>query len=852
MTFISRSVQYLKRQLSENTKASNYNIPVVGLIGTFGHPAYWVWWTYIDPQPNESLLMRVLGVLICAILWVHKWWPKWMVRFLPEYYFVTVAYTLPFFFTYYLISSHYSMLWSMAEIAMIFFSISVLPSFIIWLLNLIVGISAAIICAHFYITEFTAHFIYLDVSTLFYTYLPVFLFTLTAGVAISYSNIKGIVALKNIAAQERNKTLQALAGSIAHEIRNPLGQVKACLDGIEHTMPIPTNHETQSLSTQQLKELYEFIAIGQSAVKRGSQIISMTLAEVKSKSIDTTHFTYLPAVQTTQKAIAEYAYETIGERKKIRIEVIRDFMFKGEETLYIFVLFNLIKNALYYFKSNPHGRITIKINQPTITVHDTGPGISEDRLLHLFESFETYGKKGGTGLGLAYCKRVMLAFGGDIYCQSMVGQYTEFTLHFPEIPQATWDAYQQSIMQQAQPVFNNKHILVVDDDEILRLITQDTLLKLGARVEQAENGQIALDKIAHAHYDLIIMDLNMPVLDGYATTERIRTMQGNSNQHIPIVAYTTESAYMAHIKTEKIGMNGFISKPCEPLQLIQALQKILTQTNPKNNKQTQSKFSGKTVLVADDSEINRSIIKHELQAYGVQVLEANNGLEAIDQLELHPDCNAVLMDIRMPGMDGLQATRVIRSKATAYRTIPIIALTGDSHETYSKIGHLSGMNDFVTKPIDSTTLYKILFKYFDAVDQTTLTADISVTTTSSLILRKMETHYASLFNLERLEKFKQMKLLEKCTESFERQSTEYLSKLAAATKENNLAAAEDALHFLKGSSLTIGAKAFGDYTAEIYQEVLEGQWPSQSEWLEHITALHTKTISALHQYGQNA
>jgi two-component system CAI-1 autoinducer sensor kinase/phosphatase CqsS len=856
MTFIVRGLSYLKWQLSENAKASNYNMLVVGLIGLFGHPAYWAWWTYVDPQPNENIWLRLIGAVICGLLLVNKFWPAQLARFLPIYYFFAVAYTLPFFFTYYLISSNYSMLWSMAETAMVLFSISVLPSFIIWLLNLIVGIIAAIICAYFLIPQFTPYFIYLDSSSLFYIYLPVFLFALSAGVAISYSNIRGIVTLKNIAIQARNKTLQALAGSIAHEIRNPLGQVKACLDGIERTLPVPTiTDQMHPLTMQQLKELYEYIAMGQSAVKRGSQIISMTLIEVKSKAIDTSHFAYLPAAQTVQKAIAEYGYETVAERSKVKVKVVQDFIFQGEETLCIFVLFNLIKNALYYFKSNPEGRITITVSKPTITVHDTGPGIAADRLLHLFESFQTYGKQDGTGLGLSYCKRVMHAFGGDISCRSQVGEYTEFILHFPEVTQETWDAYQAAIIHKAYTVFAGQRILIVDNDEIVRLLTHEILSKLGAHIEQAENGQIALQKCADTTYDLIILDINMPVLDGYTTAEHIRAAKGNPNQHVPIVAYTTESAHMAQIKTQKTGMDGFISKPCEPLLLIQTLQQILTTAHQHKNKSVEQtllpKFSGKTILIADDSELNRDILRHDLEKLQVNILEANNGLEVLEQLSLHPHCDAVLMDLRMPKMDGLQAAQEIRMQNTSYRTIPIIALTGDAELADDQAADSSGINDFIAKPVESATLYQVLLKYFDNSEQITQTAQKLAHTIASLSSDKMELNYTLLFDLERLEKFKQMNLLEKCAASFQRQSTEYLTKLTVAAQENDLAAVEDALHFLKGSSLTIGAKSFGEYVAEIYQEVLDGNWPSQKDWLTHIIELHTETIATLQTYSKN-
>jgi hypothetical protein len=100
MKAISGSIRYLKRRICDSASVSDYNILAVGVIGTIGHPAYWLWWTYVDPQPFESLPMRIFGMVACALLLLRRLWPVSVARFLSWYYFVTVAYTLPFFLTY--------------------------------------------------------------------------------------------------------------------------------------------------------------------------------------------------------------------------------------------------------------------------------------------------------------------------------------------------------------------------------------------------------------------------------------------------------------------------------------------------------------------------------------------------------------------------------------------------------------------------------------------------------------------------------------------------------------------------------------------------------------------------------
>jgi two-component system, CAI-1 autoinducer sensor kinase/phosphatase CqsS len=127
-----------------------------------------------------------------------------------------------------------------------------------------------------------------------------------------------------------------------------------------------------------------------------------------------------------------------------------------EETSYIYIIFNLAKNALYYFKSNPHSTITITIDHHKVIITDTGPGIPQHVLNKLFNNFTTAGKEDGTGLGLAYCRRTMQAFGGKISCESVVGQYTTFTLTFPVISQEEIDVHTKTVFQETIPLFKHK------------------------------------------------------------------------------------------------------------------------------------------------------------------------------------------------------------------------------------------------------------------------------------------------------------------------------------------------------------------------------------------------------------
>jgi two-component system, CAI-1 autoinducer sensor kinase/phosphatase CqsS len=179
-----------------------------------------------------------------------------------------------------------------------------------------------------------------------------------------------------------------------------------------------------SLFANQAQEFLDLISI--SSV-RGLSIIDMILANIRDEKIDTTNFVDLSIASIVNGAIKEYAFESSKEKALVNINLEGDFKFRGDETMAIFVLINLLKNSLYYkAKIN----IWLDADKKCLYFKDDGVGIPADKLGSIFDSFFTSNKKGGTGLGLPFCKRVMLAFGGDISCKSVAGEGVEFCLRF--------------------------------------------------------------------------------------------------------------------------------------------------------------------------------------------------------------------------------------------------------------------------------------------------------------------------------------------------------------------------------------------------------------------------------------
>lgn len=814
-----------------------------GMVGALSFPCFYFFYTQILHQYDSHLFIRILGALLCFALALKNSWPKKLQPYYVGYSYWVILYSLPFFHVFMSLKTQGEMSFLADNFMAVFFMV-LLTDWRNTLVMLILGSGAGGLLYFFTTPEPT-------IPTAYLAQIPTFILIIIGGSLFKFSE-------KRIETEKKIRAITALAASIAHEIRNPLGQIKYSLDNISHTLPPPgAANSTYPLKTQHLDDLYQHVAVGKLAIKRGLQIISMILDEVKSKSIDANNFTYLQAAEVTKKAINEYSYETEGERSKVRLKIFRDFTFKGEETLYIFILFNLLKNALYYFKQHPSATITISIDNPTITVTDTGPGIHAHRLGQLFESFKTEGKAGGTGLGLSYCKRVMEAFNGNIYCTSEVGKYTKFTLEFPEISQQELEAQEQTVLQRAQSIFKGKRLLVVDDDATLRNTTVQMLSNLDAQIiDEAENGQIALNKCEYTSYDLIVLDLNMPQMDGYAVAEKIRAGVIPHCQFIPIVAYSSEPIYMAQAKIQKVGMNDLINKPCSQLELITALTQALEEAErEKNQEATARALSGKVALLVEDSDYNRFITKNYLEEWGMCVIEAGNGQAALEQLKIHLKIDIVLMDISMPGMDGLETARLIRSQSSTHTNVPIIALTGYSDEASMQAAQQAGMNDFLIKPFESSLLLNKLgtclsinpSEHYDGFIASQTRKELRLIASSPLNMERPTLDDMPLLNKGRLEEYKRLGLLGHLG-NYSEETHALLKQLYASTASKNFDAMHDALHSLLGFNGTAGALALHEFIKYLYQFVLQGQWPREENWLEKIKDLSTRTAQALDAY----
>ena len=306
--------------------------------------------------------------------------------------------------------------------------------------------------------------------------------------------------------------------------------------------------------------------------------------------------------ETNLEALVQELVHIIGEQAKaqgLRLEIdysgLRDRDVFCDKTRLNQVLLNLLANAVKFTPAG--GQVLFSLAQlqeaPSgkgiyeIRVKDNGIGMTQEFAKRIFEPFErertsTVSKIQGTGLGMAIAKNIVEMMGGTIEVHTQKGVGTEFVLRLELRLQAEpkpVEAKQQELLPEAEPKdFAGKRLLLVEDNELNREIACMILCKYGFDLEMAENGQEAVDMVAAAapgYYDLVLMDIQMPIMDGHEATRRIRALENKALAQVPIVAMTANAFDEDRKAAQECGMNGFISKPMNMQEVVQALRMCL-------------------------------------------------------------------------------------------------------------------------------------------------------------------------------------------------------------------------------------------------------------------------------------
>ena len=400
------------------------------------------------------------------------------------------------------------------------------------------------------------------------------------------------------------------------------------------------------------------------------------------------------------------------------------------------VLLNLVNNAIK-FTEKGEILVSIKINHVAeghvelqFCVKDDGIGIAEDKQKLLFSSFNQVDnsitrKYGGTGLGLSICAKLVSLMSGEIWVESEFGKGSmfSFTSYLDRAPDEL-ELPQQEVGQEVESALSGKHIFIVDDSTTSTYVLAEMLKHLGCHVSVAHSGQECLEKLHEIEetVHLMIVDWKMPEMDGVELIKQIhsqrlkstlsKSQQGSLPPIVMLTAYGHDEDYMA--QTQDLPLASQLSKPVTQTKLLDAINDALfdkaipLQDTEKNTDINIASCHGKKVLLAEDNKLNQEVVLGLLDDINVQVVIANNGKEAIVRAK-EQKFDLILMDIQMPEMDGLTASKTLINELKI--TTPIIAMTAHAMREDRERSVQAGMVDHLSKPIDVELFYATVGQY---------------------------------------------------------------------------------------------------------------------------------------------
>ena len=502
------------------------------------------------------------------------------------------------------------------------------------------------------------------------------------------------------AADAANQAKTDFLSTMSHDIRTPMNAIIGLTTITEKNINDPDsvaeNLKKISLASNHLLTLINDI---------------LDISKVESGKITLTPVSF--SIVESAENLVNISQPIVREKEldfRFRINNIKNEFLFADKLRINQIFINLLSNALKYTPKG--GQVCVDMNEEpgnsadtiklNYTVTDTGIGMSKEFMDKMYEPFvrQTDSRINtiqGTGLGLAITKQMIDLMGGTIDCHSEVGAGTSFKVSI-ELPVAE--------IQEAEMVLPPINVLLIDDDEILLETARDTFKALGAQAEVAISGSEGLSLLEknikeEKPFNIIILDWKMPGMNGLELTKKIREKAGND---IPILLVSAYDWSTIEEDAKKAGVNGFISKPLFRSSLYKKITEVLhIHTEQDSQEENNSDIEGMNILIAEDIDINYEIVSTFLEMHGITSVRASNGEEAVTLMEsaVEKQYDMIFMDIQMPVMNGLDATRAIRKLANPVaRTIPIIAMTADAFSENVAECIEAGMNGHIAKPID--------------------------------------------------------------------------------------------------------------------------------------------------------
>jgi PAS domain S-box-containing protein len=626
-------------------------------------------------------------------------------------------------------------------------------------------------------------------------------------------------------AQDSNRTKSDFLANMSHEIRTPMNAILGMTYLARRANPSPKQLEyLTKIGTAAesllgiMNDILDFSKI--EAGKLELEVISFSLQDVLHNLLD------VVGQKAQDKGVALATWVS----PDAPTHVVGDPLRLGQ------ILINLVNNAIKFTEA---GEIAIRVEAEEITsndlrlnisVADTGIGMSAEQVANLFQSFHqgdtSFTRKyGGTGLGLAICKQLSELMKGQITVESELGRGSTF--HFTaRFGIATDVALPPAAKGNGA---EHKYVLIVDDSQNTRHSLIAMLDGSGYEAKAVSSGEEALSALARASQsgkpiDLVLMDWRLPGINGIEASRRIKANPTFSQipEILMVSAFEREEVLAGH---SDVIFDGFLSKPVNKKNLIDAIDaalgseaapaELVPATNPEAT--AAPDLVGRRVLLVEDNQVNRFLATELLSDLGIQVSIAVNGQECVDRIHAE-GFDLVLMDIQMPVMDGLAATKLLRAESR-FQSLPIIAMTAHAMIGDRERSLEAGMNDHLTKPISPQALTETLVRWMPAIPRPTIEQEPKPAASGDGIPEHLPP-FDIPAALARANGKPQ--LLRKMMLSFREQYEDAAGELQQQIVEGKTEEASRLAHSLKGVAGTLEAKELASSAANIEQALREG------------------------------